>query len=253
MTVFSGTEEKVIEDNFMHAVLYFYMPESLAIAGASVTVTEVDFEPHVIVDRELITGQNPRSDRPLAERLIEALEHATLTVRPRRRAALPASPPPGDTPYIPRESAMTHPVKISAILTVRPGKENELKELLASLAIHSRAEPGNLRWDIWRDPSDPPRFLLDELYRDQGGGRRAPRLASLSGLRRPDRRSCRTCGDCGRSRRRRTGLARDCAVSGDRPASGPRSASLRHSCAAGRRRSRGSAPLRPGTGCRCRR
>ena len=78
MTVFSGTEEKVIEDNFMHAKLYFYMPEALAIAGGDVTVTTVDFEPHVIVDRELITGQNPRSDQPIAAKLIEALERAAV-------------------------------------------------------------------------------------------------------------------------------------------------------------------------------
>ena len=62
---------------------------------------------------------------------------------------------------------MTSPVKITAILTVRPGKTEEVEELLAALAMQSRAEPGNLRWDIWRDHSDPPRFLLDELYRNQ--------------------------------------------------------------------------------------
>jgi quinol monooxygenase YgiN len=30
----------------------------------------------------------------------------------------------------------------------------------------SRAEPGNLRYDLWRDPAEPGRFVLDELYRD---------------------------------------------------------------------------------------
>lgn len=62
---------------------------------------------------------------------------------------------------------MADPVKISAILTVRAGKMPELEALLATLAVHSRAEPGNLRWDIWHDPSEPPRILLDELYVDQ--------------------------------------------------------------------------------------
>lgn len=62
---------------------------------------------------------------------------------------------------------MTHSVKISAILTAHSGKAGELEAMLGVLAGHSRAEPGNLRWDIWREPSDPPRFLLDELYRDQ--------------------------------------------------------------------------------------
>ena len=31
----------------------------------------------------------------------------------------------------------------------------------------SRAEPGNLRWDIWRDQANPDRFVLDELYASQ--------------------------------------------------------------------------------------
>ncbi len=30
----------------------------------------------------------------------------------------------------------------------------------------SRAEPGNLRYDLWQDQSDPNRFVLDELYAD---------------------------------------------------------------------------------------
>src|SRR5215510_8421533 len=49
MTVFSGTEEKVIEDNTLHAKLYFYMPDALQLAGATVSVGP-DFEPHVVVD-----------------------------------------------------------------------------------------------------------------------------------------------------------------------------------------------------------
>ena len=28
-----------------------------------------------------------------------------------------------------------------------------------------RAEPGNLRWDVWRDQSDLERFVIDELYK----------------------------------------------------------------------------------------
>ncbi len=30
----------------------------------------------------------------------------------------------------------------------------------------SRAEAGNLRYDLWRDQADPNRFVLDELYED---------------------------------------------------------------------------------------
>jgi putative intracellular protease/amidase len=73
MTVFSGTEEKVIEDQILHAKLFFNMPDALRTAGADVSVSAVDFEPYVVVDRELITGQNPRSDHPIAAKLIEAL------------------------------------------------------------------------------------------------------------------------------------------------------------------------------------
>ncbi|WP_262300070.1 type 1 glutamine amidotransferase domain-containing protein [Microvirga sesbaniae] len=75
MTVYSGSEEKPIEDNILHGNLYFHMPETLDLAGAKTTVGP-DFEPHVVVDRELITGQNPRSDRPIAAELIAALDRA---------------------------------------------------------------------------------------------------------------------------------------------------------------------------------
>ncbi len=58
------------------------------------------------------------------------------------------------------------PSKITAILTARPGKVAELKALLVGMAPHCRAEPGNLRWDVWRDASNEDRYVLDELYRD---------------------------------------------------------------------------------------
>jgi putative intracellular protease/amidase len=73
MTVFSATEEKVIEDTILHAKIYFNMPFALKAAGANVT-TGPDFEPYVVEDRELITGQNPRSDHPIARALIAALD-----------------------------------------------------------------------------------------------------------------------------------------------------------------------------------
>lgn len=57
-------------------------------------------------------------------------------------------------------------VKIIALLTARPGKLAELEALLLTLQTASRAEPGNLRWDIWRDQANPERLVLDELYID---------------------------------------------------------------------------------------
>ena len=61
---------------------------------------------------------------------------------------------------------MTTSVKIVAILTALPGRAEELEALLFAMAPQSRAEPGNLKWDVWRDQSNPGRFALDELYVD---------------------------------------------------------------------------------------
>jgi putative intracellular protease/amidase len=78
MTVFSTSEEKVVEDRILHARMYFNMPDALAAAGAEVIAAAVDFEPHVVIDRELITGQNPRSDHPIAARFVAALDRAGI-------------------------------------------------------------------------------------------------------------------------------------------------------------------------------
>lgn len=77
MSVFSETEEKVVEDHVLHAKLYFNMPRALTIAGAVVQNTAADFQPNVVVDRELITGQNPSSDHPIAAKFVEALNQVT--------------------------------------------------------------------------------------------------------------------------------------------------------------------------------
>ncbi|WP_043839394.1 type 1 glutamine amidotransferase domain-containing protein [Muricoccus aerilatus] len=74
MTVFSASEERIAEDALLHGKLYFDMPEALQTAGGRVSVSPVNFAPNVVVDRELITGQNPGSDHQLAARLIEALD-----------------------------------------------------------------------------------------------------------------------------------------------------------------------------------
>ena len=76
MTVFSTSEEIWAEDNLFHARLPFYMPDALRIAGGEVTTGSADWAPNVVVDRELITGQNMASDHPLAATLIEALDRA---------------------------------------------------------------------------------------------------------------------------------------------------------------------------------
>lgn len=61
---------------------------------------------------------------------------------------------------------MPTPVKIVAILTARSGKAEQLKVLALAMAVASRAEPGNLRWDVWEDREQSGRFVFDELYVD---------------------------------------------------------------------------------------
>jgi quinol monooxygenase YgiN len=57
-------------------------------------------------------------------------------------------------------------LKVVAMLTARPGQTEALRTLLTGLIAPSRAEAGNLRYDLWSDPADPARFVLDELYAD---------------------------------------------------------------------------------------
>lgn len=76
MTIFSNSEEKVVEDHVLNAKLYFNVADALETAGGDVITNKVDFAPNVIEDRELITGQNPRSDRPLAATLVAALDRS---------------------------------------------------------------------------------------------------------------------------------------------------------------------------------
>lgn len=65
---------------------------------------------------------------------------------------------------------MTDNVKTVAVLTAHLGKEAELRTLLEGLIAASRAEPGNLRYDLWTDQTDPRVFVLDELYADAAAG-----------------------------------------------------------------------------------
>jgi len=62
---------------------------------------------------------------------------------------------------------MSTRVKIVGVLTARPGRTEDLRVLIFDLKASSRAEPGNLQWDIWQDQANPDRFVLDELYASQ--------------------------------------------------------------------------------------
>lgn len=61
---------------------------------------------------------------------------------------------------------MTTPRKIIAILVARRGMAEELRALLDGMVVASRAEPGNLQYNLWRDHADAGRFVLEELYTD---------------------------------------------------------------------------------------
>ena len=62
---------------------------------------------------------------------------------------------------------MTKTVKIVATLVARPGRADQLKDLLLAMAAPSRAEPGNLQWDVWQDQAERSRFVLDEAYESE--------------------------------------------------------------------------------------
>ncbi|QNK01356.1 putative quinol monooxygenase [Dyella telluris] len=61
---------------------------------------------------------------------------------------------------------MAASVKAIAVLTAKAGCEDELKALLHGMVQPSRAEPGNLQYELWRDAEHPGRYVLEESYRD---------------------------------------------------------------------------------------
>jgi quinol monooxygenase YgiN len=61
---------------------------------------------------------------------------------------------------------MATQMKIVALFEARPGKNEQLRKLLNSMLAPSRAEPGNVRYDLWQDQEASNRFVLDELYVD---------------------------------------------------------------------------------------
>jgi putative intracellular protease/amidase len=74
MTIFSNSEEKPVEANVFGARLLYPVADALALAGGNVENGKADFAPFVLMDRELITGQNPQSDHELATSFVELLD-----------------------------------------------------------------------------------------------------------------------------------------------------------------------------------
>jgi putative intracellular protease/amidase len=73
MTIFSQSEEAPVERDVFGARLLYPVADALALAGGNVG-HGADYAPHVVTDRELITGQNPRSDHALAAQFVAALD-----------------------------------------------------------------------------------------------------------------------------------------------------------------------------------
>jgi len=72
MTIFSTPEEEYFESTLDNATLLYYPADAMAQAGGDMEYKEM-WAPNVVVDRELITGQNPFSDDLLAEKLLQQL------------------------------------------------------------------------------------------------------------------------------------------------------------------------------------
>ena len=58
---------------------------------------------------------------------------------------------------------------ILAYLTAKPGKEAEFQEKMTAQAKRCLAnEPGCLQFDVAQDPKNPARFVMLEVYKDDG-------------------------------------------------------------------------------------
>jgi quinol monooxygenase YgiN len=57
-------------------------------------------------------------------------------------------------------------VEVFATLEARPEKEAEVEAALRVLLTHTRQEPGNRRYDLYRDSARPATFHLIEAYAD---------------------------------------------------------------------------------------
>lgn len=73
MTIFSNAEEAVFEASLNGDKLQYYPGKAMQQAGGAMQYSAA-WTPNVVVDRELITGQNPFSDKALADAVLAQLE-----------------------------------------------------------------------------------------------------------------------------------------------------------------------------------
>ncbi|NIJ30811.1 quinol monooxygenase YgiN [Sphingomonas insulae] len=57
-------------------------------------------------------------------------------------------------------------VKVIAFVTVKPGHEDAFVAAARICVAASRAEPGVLHYDLWRETEGERRFVFNELYAD---------------------------------------------------------------------------------------
>jgi quinol monooxygenase YgiN len=58
------------------------------------------------------------------------------------------------------------PVKVVALVTAKPGKEDAFIAAARTCAAASRVEPGVLHYELWREAEEDRRFVFNELYVD---------------------------------------------------------------------------------------
>jgi putative intracellular protease/amidase len=73
-TVFTNREEEMAKGLLKGGEMKFYPQDALTQAGGQFSQAEVPFAGHVVVDRELITGQNPASAPAVAQELLSRLK-----------------------------------------------------------------------------------------------------------------------------------------------------------------------------------
>lgn len=61
---------------------------------------------------------------------------------------------------------MPGPVLVFATFRPLEGKEQELLDILAPMLVHTRLEPGNEVYDLYRSEGDAPGYHLFERYTD---------------------------------------------------------------------------------------
>jgi putative intracellular protease/amidase len=74
LTVFSNREEEMAKGLLNGGEMKFYPQDALVKAGGEFSQAEVPFASHVVMDRELITGQNPASAPAVAQELLRRLK-----------------------------------------------------------------------------------------------------------------------------------------------------------------------------------